>query len=440
MRTSGLRLLDSLGMVDENKVDFDHNGRIVKARPGYFKDDDVFKSNPLLGIEDIIKAMDAHGITNEKDQRDNISMLFGNRNAAQMALTLAYQDMRLGRGAQGIKNTWSLTAASDELLANDPMTQFRKTWADLNVVLIDIGEKSLPAVLGALKLFDDALKALHRLFTWEHPTTNGRYPGRSIPGYGGDGGVPVTLSGRAGLMARLSGVSSGSSSGSLTALINEVSAAEGIDPRIMEGIRAGESGHGSNYDTNLTGSDESYGPFQLNRKHPGDLGSLFQRETGLDLSDPSTIAAQARWVARYIKRTGNLSPWAGYHGNRDADPRWGDSGYVPSSADKAAASPPAPVPGTNGRYPGRPVPGSPWARTGDDTVFDSDSTDPSIHAHSKILHVTLNSVTHLDGKVLARNTAKHLVRANMYPRGPSFADYGALPQGADSGMMSSVSA
>jgi hypothetical protein len=259
MRTSGLRLLDKLGLLDESKVDFDHNGRIVKARPGYFTDDDVFKANPLLGIEDIIKAIAAHGITGEKEQRDNISMLFGNRNAAQMALTLAYQDMRLGRGAQGIKNTWSLTAASDELLANDPMTQFRKTWADLNVVLLDIGERSLPAVLGALKLFDDALKALHDMFTWEHPTTSGRYPGRSIPGYGGsDGGVPITLTGRAGLMARLkNGVASGSSSGSLTALINEVSAAEGIDPRIMEGIRAGESGHGSNYDTNLTGSAES---------------------------------------------------------------------------------------------------------------------------------------------------------------------------------------
>ena len=136
--------------------------------------------------------------------------------------------------------------------------------------------------------------------------------------------------------------------GNLTKLITEVSKEAGIDPRIMEGIRAGESGHGGKYDVNNNPStgDLSYGPFQLNKLHPGDLGSIFERDTaderkrlGLGgLEDPRTIPMQARFVAQYIKRTGSVSPWMGFHGLREADPRWGDAGYVPAVAPPSTAS------------------------------------------------------------------------------------------------------
>jgi hypothetical protein len=62
-----------------------------------------------------------------------------------------------------------------------------------------------------------------------------------------------------------------------------------------------------------------------------------------------------------------------------------------------------------------------------------DDMDPSTHARAKE-HVTLVSLN-VDGKLLARVTAKHLVRNSLYARGPSFADYAALPQGIDSGLM-----
>ena len=136
--------------------------------------------------------------------------------------------------------------------------------------------------------------------------------------------------------------------GNLTKLITEVSKEAGIDPRIMEGIRAGESGHGGRYDVNNNPStgDLSYGPFQLNKLHPGDLGSIFERETADErkrlgfggFEDPRTIPMQARFVAQYIKRTGSVSPWAGFHGLREADPRWGDAGYVPGPAGSPTAS------------------------------------------------------------------------------------------------------
>jgi len=44
-----------------------------------------------------------------------------------------------------------------------------------------------------------------------------------------------------------------------------------------------------------------------------------------------------RWVANYIKKHGTNGQWNGYHGPRDADPRWGESGYRPPSAPKSAS-------------------------------------------------------------------------------------------------------
>jgi hypothetical protein len=101
----------------------------------------------------------------------------------------------------------------------------------------------------------------------------------------------------------------------------------------MQGIRAGESGHGSRYDKKDDRVESSWGPFQLNRR--GGLGAEFEKDTGLSVRDPSTIAAQARWVAGYIRKNGIGivgRKWMGYRGPRDANPNWGDSGYAPSAA------------------------------------------------------------------------------------------------------------
>ncbi len=139
----------------------------------------------------------------------------------------------------------------------------------------------------------------------------GRGGGGGGAGGGFDGPVPL-----------------GSKAGSLTRLIDEEARRAGVDPRIMEGIRAGESLHGNRYDKKDDALESSWGPFQLNRRRG--LGVNFEHDTGLDLRNPSTIAAQARWVAQYLARGGSLGAWAGFHGPRDANPRWGESGYVPN--------------------------------------------------------------------------------------------------------------
>jgi len=143
---------------------------------------------------------------------------------------------------------------------------------------------------------------------------------------------------------RLGAAGSQSAGGaSLTDLIANEARAAGIDPRIMEGIRAGESGHGSRYDVKDDAIESSWGPYQLNRRRG--LGATFEKETGLDVRDPSTIPAQTRWVAQYIAKGGSLGAWMGYHGPRNADPRWGNSGYVPPETKVAADTPAAPSAG-----------------------------------------------------------------------------------------------
>ena len=132
--------------------------------------------------------------------------------------------------------------------------------------------------------------------------------------------------------------------GSLKDLIDKAAAAAGISPRKMSGIGAGESGHGSNYDTNISSREESYGPFQLNRK--GGLGVDFEKQTGLRLNDSNTIPAQAEWVAKYLAKNPNMNvggTWFGYHGDTDWNPKWGNAGYLggegaanPSASDKPA--------------------------------------------------------------------------------------------------------
>lgn len=147
---------------------------------------------------------------------------------------------------------------------------------------------------------------------------------RGIIGGGGSGGGAVSGPGNGSMPTS-------STAGSLTDLINQEAARAGIDPRILHGIRAGESGKRADYDIKSDSKEDSYGPFQLNRR--GGLGAVFERETGLDARDPKTIPAQTRWVAELIKKRGRgiLRQWYGYRGDRDADPSWGNSGYVPNN-------------------------------------------------------------------------------------------------------------
>lgn len=320
-----------------------------------------------------------------------------------------------------------------ELLDASTLVKAQTAWAKTQLILIQIGNVVLPVVNAGLDTLSLALDGIGKAASWigafleAHPSW--------FPNYGGGGGSLddghlhsfSRHGGWSGPHQRYS--SAGVGSGNLTALIDKVSAEAGIDSSIMEGIRAGESGHGSIYDTNFSGGDESYGPFQLNRKHPGDLGSIFERDTGLDLSDPKTIPAQAKWVAQYLKRTGDTSPWMGYHGPSDANPNWGDAGYIPPSIT-------APVPGfpaSKGQAalnrmregPGAEPPIRRAYKQGDDGYYPM---DPGIAAQMhRPVHVSL----YLDGRKLAENGARHHIRANRTAGNSGYFDSTALPAPTD---------
>ena len=123
-----------------------------------------------------------------------------------------------------------------------------------------------------------------------------------------------------------------STGSNLKEVIDNAAKKYGVDPRVMYGIHAGESGHGARYDVKDDAIESSWGPFQLNRRRG--LGQEFERDTaeqrrklGLgDLRDPRTIGLQAEWVAKYLASGRSLRPWAGYHGNRDWNQRWGAAG------------------------------------------------------------------------------------------------------------------
>ena len=100
----------------------------------------------------------------------------------------------------------------------------------------------------------------------------------------------------------------------------------------------GESGHGNTYDKNenLGTQDLSYGPFQMNVLKSGMEGDRFQKVTGLSVKDPSTLQAQADWVARRIREMGSdpakiNAVWHGYKGNADWNPTWGTMGAGPAT-------------------------------------------------------------------------------------------------------------
>lgn len=164
--------------------------------------------------------------------------------------------------------------------------------------------------------------------------------GRGKLGFGGGGGGASSGGGGS---SSSTATPSGSDAGSLTALINKAAADAGIDPRIMHGIRAGESLKGDKYDVKSDAAEDSHGPFQLNRR--GGLGQVFEKQTGLDARDPKTIPDQAAFVARHIaqklKANPNYNPgkeWYGYKGLTNPDPKWGNSGYVPSQGGTETAA------------------------------------------------------------------------------------------------------
>jgi hypothetical protein len=138
----------------------------------------------------------------------------------------------------------------------------------------------------------------------------------------------------------------------MTSVIRAAAEKYGIDPNIL--MRVARSEGLSQF---LGDHGTSFGALQLHRGGRGSVGTEFERATGLNLADPHNEAAAINFGAH----------WAAQHG-------WG----AWSGARKQ---------GLHG--------------------FEG------IHRNQREIH--LHNTLHLDGKVVARNTMKHIVRAGNAP-------------------------
>lgn len=189
MTTRGARLLGQLGMINEGGAEFDKHGRIVRLKPGGIVGADKFASDPDVFAGMLIEKMKAKGL-NETQQRQWLSMIFGNRSSEQMMGTLAYQRNRLDRGAVGIAETMNIGDAAKELLAHDPvanMERFHNAWSNL---LTSMGnalvEPAISAMQKLARMFD-----MLASFAREHPEMT------KAGAYGAAGGAGLLVTGGA---------------------------------------------------------------------------------------------------------------------------------------------------------------------------------------------------------------------------------------------------
>jgi hypothetical protein len=166
---SAMGEMDAIGAFDEHPdlVRRGKHGQIEGLHPGAFGSiGDAFTHNSSEGIRMLLEKIDtklerdAGGKTlddaaKKKGEEDFLTYVFGNRNAAQMALTLAEQDPRLQRGAKAADNAADVKTAAANVRAGDP---------NFGVAQFEAALSNLAATMGNLGMAD-ATTSLHQLAT-----------------------------------------------------------------------------------------------------------------------------------------------------------------------------------------------------------------------------------------------------------------------------------
>lgn len=182
MRTTGMKLLDQLGYIDPKKVEYDHNGRIVRLLPGANVKAGEFQAEPALFAANLVQDLASKVTSDPAMQRQWIAQIFGNRNSAQMMQTLGYMSGRLERGAQGIGNTKELDDLFQQYLKGNPETIAKTTeaswqnmWASTGP-LVTVSEN----LMGAATMLMNQVGALFRSGQILAPTPDGWFGGLNL--------------------------------------------------------------------------------------------------------------------------------------------------------------------------------------------------------------------------------------------------------------------
>jgi hypothetical protein len=165
---------------DEGKVVRDKNGNVVRVHPGAMGvTGDTFTANPGEGIQHLIdlvdakltkdnggKALDDAG--RKKGEEDWLTNVFGNRNAAQMAMTLAEQKARLGRGAQAADNAADNATAAANVRAGDPNFAMAQFSAALSNLAATMGTIAMPAIVASMQQLGTAAEGAAKFLGMLH--------------------------------------------------------------------------------------------------------------------------------------------------------------------------------------------------------------------------------------------------------------------------------
>jgi hypothetical protein len=87
----------------------------------------------------------------KKGEEDWLTNVFGNRNAAQMAMTLAEQKARLGRGAQAADNAADSHTAAANVRNGDPNFGVAQFEAALSNLAATMGNLAMPAIVTSMQ-------------------------------------------------------------------------------------------------------------------------------------------------------------------------------------------------------------------------------------------------------------------------------------------------
>jgi hypothetical protein len=159
MTTRGARLLDGLGMINRDKVEYDKHGRLLRTKPGAVVGSGEFAADPDKFAKTLYDALVKKGL-DATQQKQWLAQIFGNRNAEQMITTLMFQHNRLDRGAAGIAQTMNIDDAAKELLKHDydtAMNSFSSAWSNM---LTKLGGPLVEPAVRALNSMSAAMNAL----------------------------------------------------------------------------------------------------------------------------------------------------------------------------------------------------------------------------------------------------------------------------------------
>jgi hypothetical protein len=162
MTTRGARLLDDLGMINRDKVEYDKHGRLLRTKPGAVVGSSEFAADPDKFAKTLYDALVKKGL-DATQQKQWLAQIFGNRNAEQMITTLMFQHNRLDRGAAGIAQTMNIDDAAKELLKHDyntAMNSFSTAWSNM---LTKLGGPLVEPAVRALNSMTDAMNWVTKL-------------------------------------------------------------------------------------------------------------------------------------------------------------------------------------------------------------------------------------------------------------------------------------